>query len=44
MGGFSMIEILIFGMFVLAQLADVYTTLRALRLKGATEANGYPRC
>jgi len=41
MGGFSMIEILIFGMFVLAQLADVYTTLRALKLKGATEANGF---
>ncbi|MGY9039068.1 MAG: DUF5658 family protein [Rhodobacterales bacterium] len=36
-----MIEILIFGLFVLAQLADIYTTLRALKLKGAVEGNGF---
>jgi hypothetical protein len=41
MGELGMIEILIFGLFVLAQLADIYTTLRALKLKGAAEANGF---
>lgn len=41
MGGLSVIEILIFGVFVLAQLADVYTTQRALKLKGTTEDNGF---
>lgn len=40
-GGLSMIEILIFGLFILAQLADIYTTQRALKLKDATEANGF---
>jgi hypothetical protein len=41
MGGLSAVEILIFGLFVLAQLADVYTTQRALKLKGAVEGNGF---
>ena len=41
MGGLSAIEILIFGLFVLAQIADVYTTQRALKLKGPTEDSGF---
>jgi hypothetical protein len=43
-GGLSAIEILIFGLFVLAQLADLYTTQRALKLKALWRATALSRC
>lgn len=39
-GPLSVVEAVILAFYVLAQLADVYTTTRALKQNGAVEANG----
>ncbi|WP_407473538.1 DUF5658 family protein [Sulfitobacter sp. PM12] len=41
MGNLSETDALIWGLFVFAQMADIYTTIHALKTPGAQEANGF---